>query len=36
MRLFEELAALEVADVQILAAQLFDLNQHIDIVRVLD
>ena len=36
VRLFEELAALDVADVQILAAQLFDLNQHIDIVRVLD
>ena len=34
-RLFEELADLEAADVQALAAELFDINQHIDIVRVL-
>lgn len=34
-RLFEELAALEAADVQALAAELFRVDQHIDIVRVL-
>lgn len=35
VRLFEELADLEAADVQALAAELFDIDQHIDIVRVL-
>ena len=34
-RLIEELEALELADVQALAAQLFDPNQHIQFVRVL-
>ena len=35
VRLFEELADLEAADVQALAVELFDIDQHIDIVRVL-
>ena len=34
-RLFEELAEIEAADVQALAVELFDPDQHIDIVRVL-
>ena len=34
-RLYEELATIEAADVQALAAELFDADQHIDIVRVL-
>ncbi len=34
-RLFEELANLEIGDVQALAAALFDLDQHIDIITVL-
>ena len=35
VRLFEELADLEASDVQALAVELFDADQHIDIVRVL-
>ena len=35
VRLFEELADLKAADVQALAAELFDPDQHVDIVRVL-
>ena len=34
-RLFEEVANLEISDVQALAAALFDLDQHIDIITVL-
>ena len=34
-RLFEEVANLEAADVQALAAELFDLDQHIEIITVL-
>ena len=34
-RLFEEVANLEIGDVQALAAALFDLDQHIDIITVL-